>query len=62
MAKKTHKSEVEQEQGYIAFLEKRLASANFKANVSPEEYEETQKKLKKARFKLRTLQIRRGRV
>lgn len=37
---------VETEQ-YIEFLEKRLSSKNFKANVSKEEFEKTQEKYKK---------------
>ena len=43
------------EQDYIAFLERRLASSHFKQNVSPEEYADTEKKLKKARLVLRML-------
>lgn len=35
---------------YVEFLEKRLASANYKKNVTPEEYQKTEAKLKKARF------------
>jgi len=46
---------VKHEQDYIAFLEKRLASKNFKANSSPEEYEKTEKKLKKARLVFKML-------
>ena len=44
------------EREYIIFLERRLRSANFKKNVSPEEYEETEKKLKKAKLVLRVLE------
>jgi hypothetical protein len=47
---------IKHEQEYIKFLELRLASSNFKKNVSPEEYEATEKKLKKARLVLRVLQ------
>lgn len=43
------------EENYIAFLENRLRSSNYKKNVSPEEYEETEKKLKKAKLVLRIL-------
>lgn len=47
---------IKHEEEYIKFLERRVNSANFKKNVSPEEYEKTEKKLKKARLILRTLQ------
>jgi hypothetical protein len=40
---------------YIAFLEKRLASKNYKDNVSAEDFKLTQEKLKKAKFLLKTL-------
>ncbi len=63
MAKKkpnNKKSEIEQEEGYIAFLEKRLASENYKANATPEEVEETKEKLKKAKLKLRFMQPNQG--
>lgn len=46
------------EQDYIAFLERRLKSPNFKKNVSQEEYEETERKLKKAKLVMRMLQTR----
>lgn len=46
---------VKKEQDYIEFLEKRLGSDNYKANVSPEEYQKTSDKLKKARLVLRML-------
>jgi hypothetical protein len=46
---------IKHEQNYIAFLEKRLASKNFKANSTPEEYEMTEKKLKKARLVFKML-------
>lgn len=47
---------IKHEEEYIAFLERRLKSNNFKKNVSPEEYEATEKKLKKAKLVLRVLQ------
>lgn len=50
--KKPTKKDVE---NYIAFLEKRLASKNFKNNVSEEEYEKTKAKLAKERLKLKLL-------
>lgn len=46
---------IKQETDYIAFLEKRLNSANYKKNVSSEEFEKTQGKLKKAKLVLRML-------
>jgi len=46
---------ITKEQDYIEFLEKRLASENYKANVSSEEYQKTSDKLKKARLVLRML-------
>ena len=53
--KLTKLQRLKQEKDYIAFLEKRLASKNYKANVSEEEYQETQEKLKKARLVLKIL-------
>ena len=50
--KKPTKAEVKQ---YVAFLEKRLASKNYKANVTPEEYAKTKAKLDKERLKLKLL-------
>ena len=41
---------------YIKFLERRLASANFKKNSSPEEYAKTEQKLKKARLVFKVLE------
>jgi hypothetical protein len=49
------KSEKQQEEDYVAFLKKRLESANYKANVSKEEYEKTKQKYEKAKLKLRFL-------
>ena len=40
---------------YIAFLEKRLASKNFKNNVSEEEFNKTKNKLAKEKLKLKLL-------
>jgi hypothetical protein len=50
------KDKLQHEKEYVAFLERRLKSAHYKASVSPEEYEETEKKLKKARLVLRMLE------
>ena len=40
---------------YIQFLEKRLNSKNYKANVSEAEYSKTKEKLAKERLKLKLL-------
>lgn len=56
MAKKLSKAEeLKQTKDYIAFLGKRLASKNYKAKVSPEEYAKEKAKLDKARFRLKIL-------
>lgn len=55
--KKTRQQELKETTQYIAFLEKRLASKHFKANVTAEEYNKTKEKLKKARFRLRILNV-----
>lgn len=47
---------IDHEKRYIMFLENRLRSQNFKKNVSPEEVEKTEKKLKKAKLVLKVLQ------
>jgi hypothetical protein len=44
-----------QEEDYAAFLKKRLESKNFKANVSPEEYEKTKAKYDKVKLRLKLL-------
>jgi hypothetical protein len=46
---------IKHEREYIAFLEKRVNSENYKKNVSPEEFEKTKEKLKKARLVLKIL-------
>ena len=56
MAKKKQKQTLKQEQDYVAFLKKRVKSKNYKRNVSTEEFEKTQAKYKKAKFKLRLLE------
>lgn len=50
-----NKKRIEHEKNYIAFLENRLNSENYKKNVSSEEYAETKAKLKKAKLVLRIL-------
>lgn len=52
---KVKKSEIQQEEEYIVFLKKRLDSANYKSNVSSEEYNKTKEKYEKAKLKLRFL-------
>jgi hypothetical protein len=48
--------QLKHEKEYLEFLEKRLNSVNYKKNVASEEYEKTQEKYKKAKFKLRLLE------
>lgn len=50
------KKEIQHELDYIKFLERKLASNNFKKKATPEEIEETEYKLKKARLVLKVLQ------
>lgn len=57
MAKK-QLNPIEQTKDYIAFLEKRVASENYRKNVTPAEYQDTKVKLDKERFKLRTLEAK----
>jgi hypothetical protein len=49
------KDPIQHETEYVEFLKRRLESENFKANVSPEEYQETKKKYERAKFKLKML-------
>lgn len=46
---------IEQEEKYVSFLQNRLQSRNYKANVSKEEYEKEKKKYDKAKFRLKIL-------
>lgn len=55
MSKKTQQERIEHSKKYIEFLERRVGSKNYKANVSKEEYEKTQEKLKKERLVLKML-------
>jgi hypothetical protein len=43
------------EQEYLEFLKKRLASANYRANVTPEEFAKTKASYEKAKFKVKIL-------
>lgn len=52
---KSKQALIKQEEDYVAFLTKRLASENYKNSVTAEEYAKTKAKLDKARFKLKTL-------
>ena len=52
----TNQKRIKHEQDSIEFLERRVKSANYKKNVSPEEYAETEAKLKKAKLILRVLE------
>ena len=52
----TNQKRLNQEKDYVEFLTRRVNSANFKKNVSPEEFEKTEKKLKKAKLVLRMLE------
>ena len=47
------KFDLKQHKEYIEFLEKRLNSKNYKANVSDDEYKKTKEKLDKARLILK---------
>lgn len=55
MKKKQKKDPIKQEEEYVAFLKKRLESENYRRNVSEEEYQKTQVKYEKAKFKLKLL-------
>jgi hypothetical protein len=58
MKKLTVPQQIENEEKYVEFLRVRLASENYKANVSKEEYNKTKEKYDKAKFKLKTLKHR----
>jgi hypothetical protein len=52
---KKPKDIIKETEDYIVFLKKRLDSANYKANVSTEEYEKTKEKYDKAKLRLKLL-------
>ena len=54
--KKQTKTPIQLEREYVAFLKKRVESANYKKNTSKEEYEKTREKYEKAKFKLRNME------
>lgn len=59
MAKKLSFAEqLLKEEEYVAFLKKRLDSVNYKTNVSAEEYAKTKDKYDRAKFKLKTLKMK----
>jgi hypothetical protein len=52
--KKLSKQElIEQEEKYVTFLQKKLQSENYKANVSKEEYEKEKRKYDKQKLKVK---------
>lgn len=55
MKKKQKKDPIKQEEEYVAFLKQRLESENYRRNVAEEEYQKTQVKYEKAKFKLKLL-------
>ena len=55
MKQKSKQDRIKHEEDYIKFLEKRLDSKNFHANVSKSEVEETKDKLKKSKLILKIL-------
>lgn len=46
---------LQHETNYVEFLRVRLASENYKASATPEEYAATQVKYDKAKFKLKMM-------
>jgi hypothetical protein len=53
--KLTKAQQIEQEEKYVEFLRVRLASENYKANVSKEEYDKTKEKYDRAKFRLKIM-------
>jgi hypothetical protein len=49
------KTKLNQHKDYVKFLERRLASSNYKKKASLEEYKKTEAKLKKAKLVLKVL-------
>ena len=49
------KDALEHEEQYVEFLRKRVQSANFKENVSKEEFDKTKRKYDKAKLKLKMM-------
>ncbi len=53
--KKTTAQVIKETEQYVAFLEKRLASKNYKAAVSADEFNKEKEKLSKAKTRLKLL-------
>lgn len=49
------KNDLIQLEEYVIFLKKRIESKNYKANVTPEEFEKTKIKYDRAKFRLKVL-------
>ena len=47
--------QIKHEEKFVELLKKRLASKNFKENVSKEEFEKTKKKYDKAKLRLKMM-------
>lgn len=59
MLKASHTKELQQLKDYVAFLEKRLASEHWKSVATSEEVERTKAQYDKAKFRLKTLSVKR---
>lgn len=55
---KISQEEIKRNIDYRDFLQKRLNSKNFKANVSEEEYEKTKQKYDKVKLKLKLIGVK----
>ena len=53
--KRTKTEIIDEEEKYVIFLKRKLASDNFKANSTVDEYELTKRKYDKAKLKLKFL-------
>lgn len=53
----TKREQIEHEKKYVEFLKIRLASENYKAAVTAEEYALTKNKYDRAKFKLKMLMM-----
>lgn len=51
------REQIEHEKNYVEFLRVRLASENYKAAVTAEEYAKTKEKYDRAKFKLKMLMM-----
>lgn len=57
MKKLTNQERIKREEDYVAFLQKRLSSEHYKANVSEEEFDKTKGKYDKAKLVLKILKM-----